>query len=301
MATHYLVLTSSPEEAILTKALVEAVRASVQEVGIKVARPNTLAYQHAYEIGCDIEPKKEAQILQTARASLKAHPIDVNLVPATQRRKKLLVADMESTIIEQECLDELADVLNLRPKIADITTRAMRGELDFDEALRIRVMLLKGLPEATLQEIYATRVTLMSGAQTLVKTMRKNDAICALVSGGFSFYAEKIAALLEFDHWRANVLTIEDAKLSGTVSDPILGREAKAEFLATWMRELNLTRAETIAVGDGSNDLAMLGAAGFGVAFRAKPMLHDATDIHITHGDLTGLLYLQGYRREEFA
>lgn len=290
-APYFIVLTCDPAHPSLNDALVEAVRKTVN------GAPATSLAQHiAYEIACDGSAN-----VTTIRALLGEQAIDANLVSAADRRKKLLIADMESTIIEQECLDELADLLDLRPKIADITDRAMRGELDFERALNERVMLLKGLPEATLQQIYDERVTLMPGAQTLIKTMNKHGAMCGLVSGGFSFYAEKIAERLGFDRWRSNLLNISNGALDGTVDTPILGRKAKAEFLAAWTNELDLTPAQTLAVGDGSNDLAMLGDAGFGVAFRAKPLVRDAANINITHGDLTGLLYLQGYRQEDFA
>ncbi|KAB2912300.1 MAG: phosphoserine phosphatase SerB [Hyphomicrobiaceae bacterium] len=235
-------------------------------------------------------------------AALAPRPIDVNIIAddIALRRKKLLVADMESTIIEQECLDELADYVGLRPRIAAITERAMRGELDFEAALKERVGLLGGLDVRVLDELYANRITLMPGARTLVATMRKNGAICALVSGGFTFFTERVAARVGFDVQQANTLQIAGGKLAGTVAEPILGREAKLAALERLTREHRLAPAETIAVGDGANDLTMIKAAGLGVAFRAKPVVAAAAAASITHGDLTALLYLQGYRREEF-
>ena len=237
------------------------------------------------------------------RTLVAARPVDVNVLPlrGPRRRKALLVADMESTIIVQECLDELAEYAGVRPRIAEITERAMRGELDFEAALKERVGLLKGLDARILQEIYDRRVTLMPGAQTLIATLKKHGATCALVSGGFTFYTEKIAARLGFDVQQANRLDIADGRIAGTVAQPILGREAKLEALQRLARERGLTDDDCIATGDGANDLAMIKAAGLGVAFRAKPLVAAEAAASVRHGDLTALLYLQGYRAEDFA
>jgi len=256
-----------------------------------------------------LAPNEAAQIIlpnltQAAQDQLRARYADLAIdvvVTINNDKKKLLVADMESTIIEQECLDELADKIGIRNKIADITERAMRGELDFEPALRERVKLLKDLPVDTLEEIYSERVTLMAGAQTLLATLKQNGTYCALVSGGFTFYAERIANRLGFDFFQSNDLGIADNRLDGTVHDPILGRSAKAEILEKITRDRGLSQADSIAVGDGSNDLAMIDIAGFGVAFRAKPAVAAAAKICINHGDLTALLYLQGYNKAEFA
>jgi len=237
----------------------------------------------------------------TAVAALARHPIDVNMVPSGPfRRKRLLVADMESTIIQQECLDELAVFAGVQEQISGITARAMRGELDFEAALKERVGLLNGLDANLLQRVY-DHVTLMPGAETLVATMRAHGATCALVSGGFTFFTERIAARLGFNLHRANTLEITNGRLAGTVGLPILGREAKLQTLQELARDGSLQPAETLAVGDGANDLAMIQAAGLGVAFRAKPILKERATASIVHGDLTALLYLQGYRREDFA
>jgi phosphoserine phosphatase len=237
-------------------------------------------------------------------------PIDVNIVALTDRRKRLLIADMESTIIEQEMLDELGDFIDqkgmggARTRIEDITARAMRGELDFEAALDERVGLLKGLDAGVLDEV-AERITLMPGAETLVRTMKANGAYCALVSGGFTVFTARIAKQLGFDEHRANVLEIEGGKLTGRVKRPILGREAKLAALRELTAKLKLRPSQTLAVGDGANDLAMLEAAGLGVAFRAKPKVQEAArgfanGAVITHGDLTALLALQGYDHPEF-
>ncbi len=227
-------------------------------------------------------------------------PIDVCVVSADRRRKRLLIADMDSTIIEQECIDEMADVLGLKPQISAITERAMRGELAFEDALRARLGLLAGLDEAALQRVYEDRVTLMPGARTLIVTMRSNGAYAALVSGGFTFFTAQVASKVGFDENRANTLAMEGGKLTGAVEGPILGREAKLAALQELTAAKGIEPVDTLAVGDGANDLAMIKAAGLGVAYRAKPVV--ATEAHaaITHGDLTALLYLQGYRREEF-
>jgi phosphoserine phosphatase len=226
-------------------------------------------------------------------------PVDVCVVPAERRRKRLLVADMDSTIIEQECIDEMADVLGLKPQISAITERAMRGELAFEEALRARLSLLAGIDEAALARVYEQRVTLMPGARALVATMRKNGAYCALVSGGFTFFTSRVAARVGFDENRANTLGLDSGRLTGSVVGPILGREAKLAALQELTVAKGLDVAETLAVGDGANDLAMIEAAGLGVAYRAKPVVAAQADAAITHGDLTALLYLQGYRRAE--
>ena len=228
-------------------------------------------------------------------------PIDINRVSDAARQKKMLIADLESTIIEQECLDELAKTIGKEEVIIDITTRAMRGELDFEPALKERVAMLKGMPESALQELYDTGITLMPGATTLLATLRKHDVFCGLVSGGFAFFAARIADKLNFNRFQCNDLNLVDGALDGTVVEPILGRAAKADILTAWAKELGLSEADVLATGDGSNDLAMLGIAGMGVAFRAKPAVAESARYRITHGDLTALLYLQGYRQADFA
>jgi phosphoserine phosphatase len=227
--------------------------------------------------------------------------IDINRVSDAARRKKMLIADLESTIIEQECLDELAKHIGKEEVIADITARAMRGELDFEPALKERVAMLKGLPESALQELYDTGISLMPGAETLLATLRKHDVFCGLVSGGFAFFAARIADKLNFNRFQCNDLNLSNGVLTGTVIEPILGRAAKAEILTAWAAELGFAESDVLATGDGSNDLAMLGIAGMGVAFRAKPAVAQSARYRITHGDLTALLYLQGYRQEAFA
>tara|TARA_R110000868_G_scaffold113649_1_gene304795 strand:+ start:2231 stop:3115 length:885 start_codon:yes stop_codon:yes gene_type:complete len=259
--------------------------------------PDWLREGHACDIHFDAEDA--APFAPALRAKFAAK-IDMCIQPAEARRKLLLVADMDSTIIQQECIDELAAELGLKDKISDITARAMRGEIEFEPALRERVGLLKGLPLASLESVYRNRITEMPGGRTLVATMKKHGATCALVSGGFTFFTERVAAAVGFDINRANTLLFVDGKLSGEVGTPILGRQAKIDSLVELRDKTGLPKIATLAVGDGANDLGMIEEAGLGVALHAKPVVAEAADARIDHGDLTALLYLQGYRFSEF-
>lgn len=227
--------------------------------------------------------------------------VDLVVQPAAGRRKKLLIADMDSTMIQQECIDELADEAGVGAYVAGITARAMNGELDFEGALRERVGLLKGLPVTVIAEVVRDRITLMPGGPQLLATMKANGAHAALVSGGFTAFTSAIAGMLGFDENRANILLIEDNKLTGQVAEPILGRAAKVTALEEISARLGISVADAMAVGDGANDLGMLGLAGAGVALHAKPSVAAQCDLRVNHGDLTALLYMQGYAREEFA
>ena len=234
------------------------------------------------------------------RATLQSEPIDIALLRADEYgKRKLLIADMDSTMIAQECIDEIADYAGVGDQVGEITEQAMRGGLDFRSALRARIRLIEGLDENVLAEVAEQRLTLNPGARTLVQTMRANGAFCALVSGGFSFFTRIIADRAGFHDNRGNELLFEDGRLTG-VADPVLGREAKQEALESYMTEHNIPRQETLAIGDGANDLDMLGAAGLGVAYRAKPLVAEEARIKIDHADLTALLYLQGYRSRDF-
>ncbi len=237
---------------------------------------------------------------KAALAALDGAPVDLNFLPSEGRRKKLLLADMDSTMIEQECVDELADLVGLKEPVAEITERTMRGELDFEPALIERVALLKGLPLDSVDRLSRERITDMPGGHTLIATMRAHGAYTALVSGGFTLFTAAVARRIGFDEHRANSLGVEDGALSGTVERPILGREAKRDTLIELRMAHGLGARDTLAVGDGANDLAMLSEAGLGVAFRAKPAVAEAADARIDYGDLTALLYLQGYRSDEF-
>jgi phosphoserine phosphatase len=225
---------------------------------------------------------------------------DINVVPLECRRKKLLVADMDSTIIGCECLDEIAAMAGFGARVAAITERAMRGEIAFEPALRERVALLKGLPLSTLERVYAERVRLNRGATALVATMRAHGAHTLLVSGGFTFFTRRVAQAAHFDAEQANVLLDDGRVLTGEVAHPILGRAAKLEALQAAVAALNIDYADSLAVGDGANDLDMIGRAGLGVAYHAKPIVAAAAPARIAHADLRGVLYLQGYRDEEF-
>lgn len=237
--------------------------------------------------------------LPTERAALEALPMDAVFQPAAGRRKKLLVADMESTMIANEMVDELADWLDLRPRIAGITERAMRGELDFAGSLRERVALLAGLATGTLDQA-AERIRDNPGGARLVATMAAHGARCALVSGGFTFFAEPVGRRLGFHEVHANVLEIADGKLTGSVGEPILDAETKKRILLDLCARGGHDAAAAVAVGDGANDLPMLLTAGLGVAYHAKPKVAATARAAIRHGDLSALLYLQGYHREEF-
>jgi phosphoserine phosphatase len=226
--------------------------------------------------------------------------VDYCVQPAQGRRKRLLIADMDSTIINVECLDELADFAGLKAEISAITERAMRGELAFEGALRERVGMLKGLPAAALQQAYDERVRLNPGARTLVRTMAADGARCALVSGGFTFFTSRVADAAGFHMNRANTLIEADGKLTGQVGDPILGKEAKLAALEEEAAALGVPLSATLAVGDGANDLAMIEASGLGVAYRAKPIVAAQAHAKVDYSDLTALLYFQGYAQSEF-
>lgn len=227
-------------------------------------------------------------------------PVDFAVQPVENRRKRLLIADMDSTIINVECLDELADFAGVKDKVSEITERAMRGELAFEGALRERVGMLKGLSVDALQACYDDRVKLNPGARTLVRTMAAHGGRCALVSGGFTFFTSRVAEAAGFHLNRANTLIEEDGRLTGTVGEPILGKEAKLAALREETAALGLTPADALAVGDGANDLAMIEVAGLGVAYRAKPIVAAQAHAKVDHADLTALLYFQGYKAAEF-
>jgi phosphoserine phosphatase len=283
-----LVLISSAAHPALNDGAIRCAVDVLRAQGATVGAPDWLAPG----IACDIPfDGPSAGVAMTA--------LDGVVVPAAGRRKKLLVADMESTMIENEMLDELADFLGLREKIAGITARAMNGEIDFAGALAERVGLLKGLPVAKFDEA-AKRIRYMPGGATLVATMKKHGAQCALVSGGFTHFTALVKKALGFDSDAANVLKHDGHTLSGTVEPPILGKEAKLATLQRLAAEHGLSTADAVSVGDGANDLPMLKEAGLGVAFRAKPAVAAELPARIDHGDLTALLYLQGYRLTDF-
>jgi phosphoserine phosphatase len=235
--------------------------------------------------------------LRAARGDL---PIDIVVQPEIDRRKKLFLADMDSTMIGQECIDELADFAGLKAHVAAITERAMRGEIEFESALRERVALLKGLPVGVVDEVLAKRITLTPGGREVVATMRAHGAYTCLISGGFTLFTNAVAEKIGFQENRGNELLVEDGKLSGKVAEPILGRAAKLATLTELREAFDLDDLDTLVVGDGANDLGMIQKAGLGVAYHAKPAVAASAHVRIDHGDLTALLYAQGYKRSEF-
>ncbi len=305
MTALVLSLIAQPGAPVLDPAVVAKIETLIPAAARGTAR--WLAPDEAWEIpvtcGVDFAPDDLAVLVADGIGAdlLSAAPVDINVVPGTRRRKRLLIADMDSTIIQQECIDEMADVLGLKPQIAAITERAMRDELPFEAALRERLGLIAGLNESQLAAVYNTRITEMPGGRTLLATMRASGAFTALVSGGFTFFTSRVAAAVGFDTHRANTLEIIDGVMTGRVLGPILGKEAKLANLQAFAADRQLELTDTLAVGDGANDLAMIGASGLGVAFHAKPVVAAEAHASIVHGDLTALLYLQGYERREFA
>lgn len=292
-----LTLIAAPHNAVLTARTVNAVRDALALARGKVGPVDWLDQGIACDIPFDGVQAAEAE--KVAKVALRNAPVDVVVLKADpNRRKKALVADMESTIIRNEMLDEIAFLADIGEKVAEITRRAMNGELDFFAALRERVGLLRGQP-ATLLDDAASRIRLMPGAQVLLNTLKQHGVYTALVSGGFDHYTQPIAAQLGFDEQQANHLIVENEQIAGTVREPILGKEAKLEALQRVARARGISEADCMTVGDGANDLAMLGASGMGVAFHAKPTVQQQAKINIRHGDLTALLYLQGYRADE--
>jgi phosphoserine phosphatase len=290
------VVTLIAPAGVLTATAVANVRALLPEAG----EPCWLAASTAADISFSASPGLDQRALADRLRDL-APRVDIVVQPATGRRKKLFLADMDSTMIQQECIDELADYAGLKAHVAAITERAMRGEIAFEPALRERVALLKGLPVSVIDEVLRQRITLTAGARILVATMRANGAHTCMVSGGFTLFTDRIAAMIGFDASRANSLTVVDGhRLAGSVAEPIFGRDGKRAALIELREELGLGRDETIAIGDGANDSDMIAEAGLGVAYHAKPKVAEAAPARIDQGDLTALLYVQGYRRDEF-
>ncbi|MEO1107029.1 MAG: phosphoserine phosphatase SerB [Pseudomonadota bacterium] len=285
-------LLTNPAAPTLDTALVDSLRNAWGGEDIIWLSPDEAA-----EFGLPARPDNQWEVW----ADLQAMGVDLVVQHAEGRRKKMLLADMDSTMIQQECIDELADEAGVGERVKDITARAMNGELDFEGALIERVGLLKGLDEAVIDQVLNTRITLMPGGHALVATMRENGGYAALVSGGFTAFTTRVAELIGFDENRANTLLAADGKLTGEVQRPILGREAKVESLERITAHLGIAESDVLAVGDGANDLGMLHRAGTGVALHAKPSVAAECEVRINHGDLTALLYLQGYSRAVFA
>lgn len=292
--THVATLISSPLAPAVTDALIAAAAAR-----LGATTTDTLATGIAADVLCTVAPGTERAVAEDLIAALGA-PIDVVVQRADGRAKGLLIADMDSTMIGQECIDELAAELGLKEKIAAITERAMRGEIAFEPALRERVGLLAGLPADVVGKVIAERIRLTPGAIELVRTMKAAGAYTALVSGGFTAFTGPISKVIGFHEHRSNLLIEKDGKLAGTVAEPILGQDAKRASLLELAAAKKVPLALTLAVGDGANDLAMIRESGLGVAYHAKPRVAAEAHARIDHGDLTALLYLQGYRRSEF-
>lgn len=293
VATLVVKAAASGDAAALARDAAGALAAA----GARTAAPDWLAADHAADIAFDGVTADAAR--HALGQALAGAPVDLLCQPADGRRKAMLIADMDSTMITVECIDELADFAGLKPQVAAITEQAMRGALDFEAALKARVALLEGMDAGVLEQVYADRVRFMPGSAALVRTMAAAGAQTILVSGGFTFFTERVAAHLGFAMHRANQLQLTDGRLAGTVCEPVVTADTK---LATLRRERDgrsLSPAAVVAVGDGANDIPMLREAGLGVAYHAKPRAREAADATIDHNDLTALLYFQGYRRDD--
>lgn len=290
-----LTIISAPAHPAVNAELVAKIRAA-----IKVDTD----FQWLMEgVACDFvipEHRDYANLQAELRILLAPYKVDMALQPPENRRKTLLLADMDSTMIQQECIDELADEVGLKDKVSHITARAMRGEIEFEPALKERVGLLKGLDLSIVDRLFENRITYTPGGKTLVQTMKANGAYCGLVSGGFTHFTSRVRSELGFDEDRANLLIEENGKLTGEVGMPILGKDAKRARLHELVKQLEISLDDTLCVGDGANDLAMIVDSGMGVALHAKPAVAAQAGFVIDHGDLTALLFLQGYKAEDF-
>jgi phosphoserine phosphatase len=292
-------LICNPNNPALDSTLVDGALAVLPSPG----KPQWLFDEVAIDIPFEqpLENHGQVHVIEARLREMRGDlPIDIVVQPIIARRKRLFLADMDSTMIGQECIDELADFAGLKAHVAGITERAMRGEIEFAPALRERVALLKGLPVSVVDEVLAKRITLTPGGRELVMTMRAHGAYTCLISGGFTLFTNAIAAKVGFQENRANELVVHDGKFTGEVREPILGRETKLATLVELREAFELDEIDTLVVGDGANDLGMIQQAGLGVAYHAKPAVSAAAAARIDYGDLTALLYAQGYRREEF-
>ncbi|WP_237152405.1 phosphoserine phosphatase SerB [Oryzibacter oryziterrae] len=287
-------LVSSPANPQVSVARVAQATALLGSNGHRILNPGVAVEM---DVGHDIDPAEAERRLRETFADV---ALDLAVLPADDRAKRLLVADMDSTMIGQECIDELAAYAGLKEHVAAITERAMRGEIAFEPALRERVALLKGLPISIVDEVLAERITLTPGGIELIRTMRANGAYCALVSGGFTVFTSRIRAMIGFNEDRSNTLLTEAGHLIGEVADPILGKEAKLASLIELRDRLALPHSATIAIGDGANDLAMIEESGLGIAYHAKPKVAAEARVRIDHSDLTAVLYFQGFAVGEF-
>jgi phosphoserine phosphatase len=297
MSKSVLTLIAPAGKEKLSLSLVEQVSSVIAATGATMLGEEWLSMEGACDLMFARTPPEAAEA--AARAALGAASIDCIAQATAGRQKRMLITDMDSTVITVECIDEIADFAGVKDKVAGITERAMRGEIDFPSALAERVALLAGLPEATLARVYDERVKFMPGARELVATMRANGAYAVLVSGGFDFFTSRVRAALGFDADSSNRLEVEAGKLTGRVIPPILDKNAKLVTLMQTSAEREISLSEVLAAGDGANDVPMLLAAGLGVAYHAKPVVQQSARARINHCDLTALLYAQGYREEE--
>ena len=293
----FAVTLVAPPDAVFVPETV--VIHALEPEGVRAVGRSVLG-ERAVDLRVEADHGALPRIRQVVGEAVRFFPLDVCVQPWEGRRKRLLVADMDSTIIGCECLDEIADFAGVKARVAAITERAMRGELEFEAALRERVAMIRGVPVADLQRCFDERVRLNPGARTLVRTMAANGARCVLVSGGFTFFTARVAELAGFHAARANWLKVEDEALTGEVGEPILGREAKLQTLMEETAALGAGPEAALAIGDGANDLAMIEAAGLGVAYRAKPLVAERAAARVDRGDLTAVLHFQGYREDEF-
>jgi len=280
----------------LTQDAIDTVHAAAVSLGAAMGDGRWLSPGEAYELAVEGLPP---ETIEAVRMRLAGAPVDINLV-ARPGLRRLLLADMDSTMIEQECIDELADMAGAGEAVRAITARAMNGELEFEDALRARVSTLEGLPSGIIAGVIESRISFMPGGRQLISTMRAMGAHCALISGGFTHFTAHVAGTLGFDQHQANMLIEADGRLTGKVAEPILGRDAKVAALNRIAADLGISPAEALTVGDGANDVPMLKAAGLGVALHAKPAVRAQVPVQINHGNLTALLFLQGIARAQF-
>ena len=295
MKSFVLTLIGSSNSMPLEPGHIARVRQCLGTVG----KEDWLAENEACDLFID-SAQSASGIADQARAALSGTPLDIVCTSTERRQKKLLVTDMDSTVIDQECIDELGDVIGLGTQIREITAAVVNGDLSFSDALRERMALMRGTRRTVLESVYEKRITLKAGARTLVQTMRSHGAYCVLVSGGFSFFTSRIAERIGFHDHQGNEAVFKDGKLTGEVQEPILGRSAKLNALMKLCEEKGLAPCDVLAAGDGANDIKMIKAAGLGVAFHGSDSLKDEANASIDHGDLTALLYVQGFRKSQF-